>query len=149
MLFLLPPMAGAILGYVLTERVPAIHAAWYAAVRHDWLSGLLGSLFGGLVGALVVWMMRIFGTILFGRVAMGRGDVDLMFGVGTILGAGAATVTFFVAPFFGIILAIYMLITRKRRELPYGPYLSLGAAFVMLFYCPIADYLLGGFAGRM
>ena len=72
-----------------------------------------------------------------------------MFGVGAILGAGAATVTFFVAPFFGIILAIYMLLTRKRRELPYGPYLSLGAAFVMLFYCPIADYLLGGFAGRI
>ena len=118
-------------------------------MRHDWVSGLLGSLFGGLVGAFVVWMMRIFGTILFGRVAMGRGDVDLMFGVGAILGAGAATVTFFVAPFFGIILAIYMLLTRKRRELPYGPYLSLGAAFVMLFYCPIADYLLGGFAGRI
>jgi leader peptidase (prepilin peptidase)/N-methyltransferase len=149
MVFLLPPMAGAILWYVLTERVPAIHATWYDAVRHDWVSGLLGSLFGGLVGAFVVWMMRIFGTILFGRVAMGRGDVDLMFGVGAILGAGAATVTFFVAPFFGIILAIYMLLTRKRRELPYGPYLSLGAAFVMLFYCPIADYLLGGFAGRI
>jgi leader peptidase (prepilin peptidase)/N-methyltransferase len=149
MLFLLPPMAGAIGWYVLTARIPAIQSHWYAAVRHDWVSGLLGSLFGGLIGALVVWMMRIFGTILFGRVAMGRGDVDLMFGVGAILGAGAATVAFFVAPFFGIVLAIYMLLTGKRRELPYGPYLSLGAAFVMLFYCPIADYLLGGFAGRL
>jgi leader peptidase (prepilin peptidase)/N-methyltransferase len=148
MLFLLPALAGAILWYELTTRVPAIHAAWYAAVQHDWVSGLLGSLFGGLVGALVVWLMRIFGTILFGRVAMGRGDVDLMFGVGAILGAGAATVAFFVAPFFGIVLALYMLITRKRRELPYGPYLSLGAAFVMLFYCPIADYLVGGITGH-
>src|SRR4051794_24901292 len=148
MLFLLPPMAGAMIAYGLTTRVPAIHDAWYAAVRHDWVSGLLGALFGGLVGAFVVWMMRIFGTILFGRVAMGRGDVDLMFGVGAVLGAGAATVTFFVAPFFGIVLAVYMLLTGKRRELPYGPYLSLGAAFVMLFYCQIADYLLGGLTGR-
>ena len=32
--------------------------------------------------------------------------------------------------------AIYMLLTRKSRELPYGPYLSLATAFVMLFYLP-------------
>ena len=34
--------------------------------------------------------------------------------------------------------------TGKHRELPYGPYLSLGTAAVMLFYCPIADYLRPG-----
>ena len=30
-----------------------------------------------------------------------------------------------------------MLVTGTRRELPYGPYLSLATAFVLLFYCPI------------
>jgi leader peptidase (prepilin peptidase)/N-methyltransferase len=78
---------------------------------------------------------------------MGLGDVDLMFAVGAVLGGGAATVAFFLAPFFGIIIAIYMLLTGTRRELPYGPYLSLATAFVMLFYCPIADYLAPGLAG--
>jgi prepilin signal peptidase PulO-like enzyme (type II secretory pathway) len=67
-----------------------------------------------------------------------------MFGVGAIIGAGAATVAFFVAPFFGIALAIYMFIVGKRRELPFGPYLALGTAFVMIYYCPIAEYLRPG-----
>jgi hypothetical protein len=53
-------------------------------------------------------------------------------------------VAFFVAPFFGIGLALYLWFLRKSRELPYGPYLSLATGFVMLFYCPIADYLLPG-----
>ena len=87
---------------------------------------------------------RPLGFLAFGREAMGMGDVDLMFGVGAIIGAGASTVAFFIAPFFGLALAVYMFIVGKRRELPYGPYLSLGTAFVMLYYCPIADYLRPG-----
>ena len=77
------------------------------------------------------------------------GDVHLMFGVGAVIGAGAATVAFFVAPFFGLAIAIYMLFSGKRRELPYGPYLSLGSAFVMIFYCQIADGLRPGMQGLM
>ena len=41
----------------------------------------------------------------------------------------------------------FLLLTGKRRELPSGPYLSMGTAFVMLFYCPIATYLAPGVAG--
>jgi leader peptidase (prepilin peptidase)/N-methyltransferase len=78
---------------------------------------------------------------------MGLGDVHLMFGVGAIIGAGASTVAFFLAPFFGIAVAIYMVATGTRRELPYGPYLSLATAFVLLFYCDIADYLRPGAQG--
>jgi leader peptidase (prepilin peptidase) / N-methyltransferase len=92
----------------------------------------------------VVWLMRIFGSYAFGREAMGLGDVHLMFGVGAVLGGGAATIAFFIAPFFGIIVGIYMLMTRSRRQLQYGPYLALATALVILFYCPIADQLRPG-----
>jgi hypothetical protein len=42
-----------------------------------------------------------------------------------------------------------MLLTGTRRELPYGPYLSLASAFVMLFYCPIAARLAPGMEGLL
>jgi leader peptidase (prepilin peptidase) / N-methyltransferase len=70
--------------------------------------------------------------------------VYLMFGVGAVIGAGPVVIAFFLAPFFGILLALYRMLTRSRQELPYGPYLSLGTAAVMLFYCPIADYFRPG-----
>src|SRR5690349_3169281 len=82
-----------------------------------------------------------------GRRAMGLGDVHLMFGVGAIVGAGAATVAFFLAPFFGILIAIYMLLTGTKREIPYGPYLSIATAAVLLFGCEILNYLTPGVMG--
>jgi leader peptidase (prepilin peptidase)/N-methyltransferase len=146
MLFLLPPMALGLLWAVLTARVPALNKMWQQALAHDWLSGLLGSLLGGLVGAGVVWVTRILGTLGFGRLAMGLGDADLMFGVGAVLGAGPAVIAFFTAPFFGLLIAVYLLITGKRREVPYGPYLSLASAFVLLFFTPVVVYLAPGLA---
>jgi leader peptidase (prepilin peptidase)/N-methyltransferase len=145
MLFLMPPIVLAMAGFALVAFNKPLDASWTHLIRqHHWLSGFLGSLLGGMIGAFVVWLTRILGSLAFGREAMGMGDVDLMFGVGAIVGAGAATVAFFVAPFFGLALAIYMFVVGKRRELPYGPYLSLGTAFVMIYYCPIAEYLRPG-----
>jgi leader peptidase (prepilin peptidase)/N-methyltransferase len=143
MLFLMAPILLGIAAFIYASSGKA---GWWTQIvfNHHWLSGLLGSLLGALVGGFVVWLTRILGSLVFGREAMGMGDVDLMFGVGAIVGAGASTVAFFVAPFFGLALAIYMFIVGKRRELPYGPYLSLGTAFVMIYYCPIADYLRPG-----
>jgi leader peptidase (prepilin peptidase)/N-methyltransferase len=149
MLFLFPPMAGAVLWLVLTLKVTAIGHWWAGALHHDWLTGLLGSILGALVGAWLVWIVRILGTLGFGRVAMGLGDVHLMLGVGAVIGAGPVVVAFFLAPFFGILLAIYKLLIRSKQELPYGPYLSLGTAAVMLFYCPIADYFRPGLQALM
>ena len=146
MSFLLPPMALAALAAVLVVRFDPIKGWWMHAVNHAWVGGMLGSIMGGLVGGFVVWITRILGSIGFGREAMGKGDIDLMVAVGAVLGAGPATVAFFLAPFFGILTAIYLLLAGKRRELPYGPYLSLATAFVMLFYCPIAAYFTPGLA---
>ena len=149
MLFLMPPMLGAFACVALMHAAPTVQRAMDSLVSHNWVSGILGALLGALVGGFVVWITRILGTLGFGRVAMGLGDVHLMFGVGAIIGAGAATVAFFIAPFFGILVAIYMLLTGTRRELPYGPYLSLATAFIMLFYCPIEAYLSPGMQGLL
>ncbi|HYO11156.1 MAG TPA: prepilin peptidase [Tepidisphaeraceae bacterium] len=147
MLFLTPPLLLASLWWFAVMKIPAVGRGWESAVAYDWVSGLLGAVLGALVGGMVVWVTRILGTIGFGRLAMGLGDVHLMFGVGAIIGAGGATVAFFLAPFFGIAIAVWMLFTGTRRELPYGPYLSLATAFVLLFGCPILAWLTPGMMG--
>jgi leader peptidase (prepilin peptidase)/N-methyltransferase len=150
MVFLMPPILLGMVAFALVRFVPAVGVPWNRLVHDNtFIGGFLGALLGGLVGGGVVWLTRIVGSVVFGRAAMGMGDVDLMFGVGAIVGAGAATVAFFVAPAFGLALAIYMFLVGKRRELPYGPYLSLGTAFVMIYYCPIAAYFRPGLAGAM
>jgi leader peptidase (prepilin peptidase) / N-methyltransferase len=147
MLFLLPPLA---LGGILMATQMYIHPVqhfWIRAAQHQMLNSFLGSLLGGMVGAFVVWLTRILGSYGFGREAMGLGDVHLMFGIGAVMGGGAAVIAFFLAPFFGIFVALYLFFTRTKRQLPYGPYLSLATAFVMLFYCPIAAQFRQGLDG--
>jgi hypothetical protein len=141
MLFLMPPMAAAAVCGALVMFVPAVARLSQQMLAYHWVSGLLGAILGALVGGGIVWITRILGTLAFGRVAMGLGDVHLMFGVGAIVGAGPVTVAFFLAPFAGLTLGIYMWLTRRKREMPYGPYLSLATGAVILVYCPLVGYL--------
>jgi leader peptidase (prepilin peptidase)/N-methyltransferase len=149
MLFLMPPILLGGLSLALFCYVPSVREFWQSAAGIEWLNGGMGALLGAMIGAFVVWLTRILGSFGFGKEAMGLGDVHLMFAVGAVLGGGAATVAFFIAPFFGIALALYLLLTRSGRQLPYGPYLSLATGFVMLFYSPIAAYLRPGLIGLM
>jgi leader peptidase (prepilin peptidase)/N-methyltransferase len=148
MIFLLPPMLLGGACVAITIWVPTLRNHWFTIlVTYNWLDALLGSLLGAMVGAFVVWMTRIVGTLVFRRVAMGLGDVHLMFGVGAIIGAAGATIAFFLAPFFGILYAVYMMIARRGREIPLGPFLSMATALVLLFYCPILEKMTPGFQG--
>jgi leader peptidase (prepilin peptidase)/N-methyltransferase len=140
MLFLLPPLVLGGLWMLLCLKVPAIAQPWSKLTNYFWLSGFLGALWGGLVGAFTIWFVRITGTLAFGREAMGLGDVHLMLGIGAVLGAAGATFVFFLAPFVGILFAIYKLIARQGRELPYGPFLSVAAGAVLLLYRPMIEY---------
>jgi len=147
LLFLLVPITFGLAFMALVLKVPSIGSLWTHWTDNVYAGGFLGSLLGGLVGGFTVWFFRVAGSYGFGREAMGLGDVHLMFGVGAIVGPGASVVAFFLAPAFGLSLAIVMLITKGRRELPYGPYLSLATAAVLLFYTPIAEYLAPGMSG--
>ena len=144
MLFLMPPLLLAFASCVLEMRFDAIRSFWHAAGQYDWIAGLLGSLFGGMIGGLTVWLTRIFGSYGFGKEAMGLGDIDLMFAVGTVVGPGASVVAFLIAPFFGLPVALGQWLLKSRRQIPYVPYLAAGSVVVMLFYYPIYNYLRPG-----
>jgi prepilin signal peptidase PulO-like enzyme (type II secretory pathway) len=114
MAFLLPPMLLAAAWWFATQKIPGLKSWWDAILIHNWLSGLLGAVLGALIGGFVVWITRIVGTAGFGRLAMGLGDIHLMFGVGAIIGAGAATVAFFLAPFFSTKISTYSAISAAK-----------------------------------
>ncbi len=102
MLFLLPPMVGAGASAALVLAVAGRRPRRGRRCRpRTPPSGFLGAALGALIGGLVPWLTRILGTLGFRRVAMGLGDVHLMFGVGAVVGAAGATVAFFLAPWPG------------------------------------------------
>ncbi len=139
--FLLPAVLLG-LGFMWLAGGQTNLAQWWAGIieNHKWLAGLLGSVFGYIIGAAVVWATRILGSLAFGREAMGLGDVHLMAAVGAILGWVCPILAFFIAPFFGLGWAIVRLITQGKREIPYGPFLALGTLVVMFLHDPLINY---------
>lgn len=138
LLFLLPPIAGAVLCGLLVSRVPAVGGVWdglYGLAegrvgRH--LAGLFAGLTGYFVGALWIWGIRIFGTLGFGREAMGLGDLHILAAAGACAGWIVPSAAFFLAPFFGLLWAMVLLARKGERELPYGPWLGLGIAAALV-----------------
>ena len=131
MLFLLPILLCGVGAWWIAGRIPGF-AEWWA--QSPVVGGLAGSLFGYFIGCAVVWWTRILGTLAFGKEAMGLGDVHLMGAAGAIVGAKVVFVAFFIAPFFGLGWALFQMFFRKTRQIPYGPFLSLGTFVVMIFY---------------
>jgi len=144
MVFLLPVVVCAVAFYILVRNVETLGQWWISFSQFPVVAGLMGSLWGYLVGCGIVWATRIFGTLAFGKEAMGLGDVHLLGAAGTVLGAEFAVFGFFVAPFFGLGWAFFQMFSRKIRQIPYGPFLSLGVFTVMILHNWILSYL--GFA---
>ena len=140
-IFLLPIIICSAAAFWITKKTPTIQAGWMNFAQHPVIAGLLGSLWGYFVGCGVVWATRIFGTLAFGKEAMGLGDVHLMGAAGAVIGPAFAVVAFFIAPFFGLTWVGLRMFFKKTRQIPYGPFLSLGVFAVMILHDRILDYL--------
>ena len=151
LLFLTPAIVLGLGGYLLATQVSAVRGplegllggGTVGRVGTHLASGM-GGVFGLLVGGVLIWGTRILGTLAFGREAMGMGDVYILAAVGAVAGWQVAVLAFFAAPLFGLLWALYVLIARGKRELPYGPWLAVGALVVMLFYDAIVEFIFPG-----
>lgn len=125
---------------------------WISQWPH--LHGFAVSLTGLIVGGGLVWGVRILGSWVMRREAMGFGDVILVAMIGSFLGWQATVFAFFIAPVFALLAVVGSLLAGLRRVIPYGPYLSLGALAMVLFWphlWPSAErlYQLGPFVAVM
>lgn len=135
-------VTGMVLGVGLGAVCPWIRLD--PARAESFWGGLLVGGVGLLAGAGITQVVRLSFTALLRREAMGFGDVTLLAMIGAFLGWQAALLTFFLAPFFGLAHALWKLVgyVKKRltgreassadRELPFGPYLSMAAVFLVV-----------------
>lgn len=74
---------------------------------------------------------------------MGLGDVKLVAALGAFLGFPAIFLSVFIGSFIGALVGIFLLLTgqkRFRQQIPFGPYLALGAILTLLWGNQIFDF---------
>ncbi len=139
--FLCLPVLCGILGGVLMNSLfggmnvdPETGQTLAANKAPLWLIVLGGVLMGYLIAGGVVWVVRIGGSLAFGKEAMGLGDVHMMAAVGACLGWIDPTIAFFLAAFVGVAYAIVaqLFSGKLSRAMPYGPFLAVATMMVVL-----------------
>jgi leader peptidase (prepilin peptidase)/N-methyltransferase len=103
--------------------------AWFQSPP---LGALAACGLGMAVGAGLTWATGVMGKAVFHKEAMGLGDVKLMAMIGGLMGWRQTLIIFFLAPVFGAVVGILMLLRTRDHHIPYGPFLSLATVVALL-----------------
>jgi leader peptidase (prepilin peptidase)/N-methyltransferase len=96
--------------------------------------GAFDSLLGFLVGGGFFYIIGVGYYICTKRVGLGGGDIKLMGMTGAILGINSVIPTVLVGSIAGVVVGIMTIILKggsRHSEIPFGPWLALGAAVYM------------------
>jgi leader peptidase (prepilin peptidase)/N-methyltransferase len=93
------------------------------------------SMFGAALGFGLLWLVAVVGKRVFKEDAMGGGDIKMMGMVGAFLGWSGVLLTVFLGAMVGVVAFLPALISGRRKLVPFGVFLAIGAA---------VTYLVGG-----
>jgi len=102
-------------------------------------SYIIDRLLGAILGAAMIELIAIIGSLVFRKQAMGMGDVKLMAMNGMFLGTFPELLMVIISSaFIGSIVGIVLIFMNKKQfssgsQIPYGPFLSIGAVFSLLY----------------
>ncbi len=130
-------ISGIVLGPIIALIHPD-HFHYFLAIPEEPifgsapLNGLTGSIIGILVGGGIIYGLKIFGEVVFQKPSMGWGDVKMMAGLGGLFGWKSVILILFLASIFGTVIGLVNLWITREHYIPFGPFLSAGAAVMVL-----------------
>lgn len=161
--WLLPALlAGAGL-MIWFRRTDLMGISWPQAFeRLDAPSALIRHLGAGTAAAAAMiwaaaigWTVRILGTLAFGKEAYGTGDIYLMAAIGATVGIWNCFFGFFLAAILALVGTVVMMLRKRRRAIPFGPWLALGSLCalpiepgLLRFFRPTGEMLWALLSGR-
>ena len=121
--------------------------AWLPAACPARIAAAALSIAGIAVGAGVIWLLGVAGSKVFGKEAMGFGDVKYLGMIGGCTGPAGAVLTLVVAAFVGSVAGLVRVLMTRDRYIPFGPFLAIGGLFAFLHGREFIGWYLAHFAG--
>jgi leader peptidase (prepilin peptidase) / N-methyltransferase len=120
--------------------------SWLAACPMR-LAAVVVSALGIAAGAGIVWALGAAGSRVFGKEAMGFGDVKYLGMIGGCVGPAGALLALVVAAFAGSIGGLLRVLLTRDRYIPFGPFLAVGGYFAMVHGREFVAWYLARFVG--
>lgn len=98
------------------------------------------ALIGAAVGFGLLWLVGTVGTWVFKEDAMGGGDIKMMAMVGAFLGWQGVLLTVFLGALLGSLVFVPLRIAGRAKLVPFGIFLSVGAAITYLLGPPLIGW---------
>lgn len=139
-------IGGMIFGVIVSIFVPELHGFSQGGIEAHWYSWIEAML-GVFIGTSMIYWIATIGEIIFKKPAMGEGDVKFLAAIGAFTGWQGALFALFGGAFIGTIIILpYLLMQQltkpkepKLQELPFGPFLALGAVVYFLWLNNFVD----------
>jgi leader peptidase (prepilin peptidase) / N-methyltransferase len=96
------------------------------------VAGFLEALLGAVVGFVLLWLVGMAGAWVFKEEAMGGGDIKMMAMVGSFVGWRGVLLTVFAGAALGSLIFVPLSL-KKKRLVPFGVFLAVGAAAAFVF----------------
>lgn len=123
-------VGGMIVGPILCLLAPSLQGQMTA------YAGFCASVSGLATGAIFLWLVATFGTLVFRKEAMGMGDVKLLGALGAFLGWRAVLFVVMGASLAGAVIGVSLVMARRKTmasKIPFGPYIALAAIVWILW----------------
>lgn len=98
----------------------------------DGFSEMIIAIGHGLLAFLTMWGIKLLGDFMFKKESMGGGDIKLMFIFGLVLSFPMSMVSIFLASLIGLPVSLIIMKKSKSHEIPFGPFLAIGAVIILL-----------------
>ncbi len=115
-----------------TQKIPDIltlPGMGMGLVLSFWTISIVKSGIGIAVGVGLLYIVAIIGKLLLKKDAMGGGDIKLLGMIGSFLGPVGALLTLF----FGALVGVVVSVPMRKKRVPFGPFLSIGAFIAALW----------------
>jgi len=106
----------------------------------------VNSALGIVIGGGIILVIRLAGSAIFKKEAMGGGDIKLAAMIGAFLGWRYIIISLFLGFFLGAIAGIFLIMSKiksKEDVVPFGPFIILGSFITFLWGKNILSWYLG------
>lgn len=86
----------------------------------------------GLIMFIIMYLIRLFGNLMFKKDSMGGGDIKMMAYVALVLGWDLSIIVIFLASFLALPLSMINMYKKNEHMLPFGPYLGIAALILLI-----------------